>query len=83
MNLLRTAGGEFATLDPLGNPSNWPAGVLLHVDDASKFEMDYPKNIVVLGDDPLRYRIMYRDTTSVPQTLFLVRDDGMRELTGS
>ncbi len=76
MNLLITAGGEFATGDPLGNPSSWPDGVLLHVDDASKFEMDYPKNIVVLGDNNLRYRVMYRDTTSVPQTLFLVRDDG-------
>ncbi len=76
MNILTGKGGEFAVGDPLGNPSNWPDGVLLHVDDASKFELEYPKNIVVLGDSATRYRVMYRDTTSSPQTMFLVRDNG-------
>lgn len=69
-------GGEFATSDPLGSPDTWPDGVLLHVDDASKFKMDYPKNTVVLGTNGTKYRIMYRNTTTLPQTLFLVQDDG-------
>ncbi len=74
--ILESHGGEFAIGDPLGTADNWPNGVLLHVDDATKFEMEYPKNIVTLGDDATRYRIMYRNSTSDPQSLFLVRDNG-------
>ncbi len=74
MSLLNSVGGVFASGE--GLPNTWPNGVLLHVDDASKFEMENPKNTVTLGNDPTRYRIMYRNTSTSPDSIFLIRNDG-------
>ncbi|MGV3523630.1 MAG: hypothetical protein ACO1RX_05365 [Candidatus Sericytochromatia bacterium] len=74
-NILDSAGGDFST-DAPADPAAWPNGILMHVDDAEDFDMTYPKNIVTLGDDATRYRIWYRNATTEPQTMYLVRDDG-------
>lgn len=68
-------GGEFATGEAL-TPDQWPAGVLLHVDDARGFDMTNPKNTITLGTSATRYRIMYRNVNTEPQTMYLIRDDG-------
>jgi hypothetical protein len=73
---LASAGGQFAVGDPSGNPTTWPKGVILHVDDASTFDLTYPKNIVTLGTDATEYRVVYKNTTSAPQTLFLIPNGG-------
>lgn len=77
MGLLTQVGGEFAIDDPAGSPQTWPNGVLLHVDNAEAFDMEYPKNIVTLGTSPTEYRVVYRNTSTYPQTIFLIRNDGV------
>lgn len=72
---LEANGGEFAVDPSLGAPNSWQ-GVLLHVDDASKFDMQAPRNTVTLGESGIEYRIAYRNTTTQPQSLYLVREDG-------
>jgi hypothetical protein len=62
--------------DPAGLPTTWPNGVLLHVDNAASFDMTYPKNIVTLGTDPTEYRVVYSNSNSRPQTLFLIPNGG-------
>ena len=71
-------GGQFASGGSFnaGNVSAWPQGVLLHVDNAAPFDLTYPKNVVTFGSDPTRYVIAYRDTTTTPQSMFIVREDG-------
>lgn len=71
-------GGQFATGGSFtaANVGSWPQGVLLHVDNAATFTMTYPKNVITFGTDPTRYVITYRDTTTTPQSMFVVREDG-------
>jgi len=78
VSVLTAAGGQFATGGPanVGNVPSWPQGVLLHVDDATPFDLTYPKNVITFGTDPTHYVIAYRDTTTTPQSMYVVREDG-------
>ncbi len=72
--LLTAAGAEVSTTHP---PESWGAGLILHVDDASSFEVDAPQNQVYLGvDTGQRYRVGAKNVNSSPQTLFLIPESG-------
>jgi hypothetical protein len=68
--LLTNAGGVVSTTHP---PNTWGAGLVLHVDDANAFDTEGPRNEVYLGTDTTtRYRVVQKNASTFPQTLFLV-----------
>lgn len=73
-NLLTQAGAVVSTTHP---PSTWSTGLILHVDNANAFDVESPRNEVYLGTDTAtRYRVVLKNPSSYPQTLFLVPVSG-------
>jgi len=68
--LLQSAGAQVSTTNP---PSTWTSGIIMHVDDADAFDIEAPRNRVYLGvDQSIEYLVVSKNTTSKPETLFLV-----------
>ncbi len=56
------------------DPSYWVGkqGIVLHVDDASQFQLESPLNRVVLGDNGQEFNVVAKNTTNNPETLILI-----------
>lgn len=72
--LLSGAGAIVSSTHP---PNSWGPGLIVHVDNASGFDVNAPRHEVYLGtDETTRYRVVAANAESRPQTLFLVPVSG-------
>jgi hypothetical protein len=60
------------------DPSYWVGkeGIVLHVDDASQFQLESPLNRVVLGDNGQEFNVVAKNTGNNPETLILIPVNG-------